>query len=863
MVGSYQLLVMAVVVACDIQLFMKIKLLLFFGILLLVCSNLSAQQVAIKSQCEITGQVFDNITHKPEPYATIKITNEKKEKNSIKMGVTDKDGKFSLMIPIVSGNYIMTMTSLGKQSFAKHFVIAADEKLKQLGKLYMEDDAKQIGEIEVTAQKPLVKMDVDKLSYDVASDPDAKILTVMEMMRKVPLISVNGNDNIELNGTTNFLVLQNGRKTAITRNPKIILQSLPSTMIKSIEVITSPGAKYDAEGIGGIINIVTIGPRFEGHLTSVGVGASYPTQKGYNAGIFTTTRIGKVSLDGNLNYSYISSPNIKTNTLRENLNSDSQTYLESNSSSKSKPQLGGASINASYEIDTLRLLTFSLSGIANQGRFPSFMQTEMWNRNRTSFAYSYHNSSTTKNSVIAGIIGLDYQRLSHTNKQRMSTLSYLVNLNPSWNKGTTIYEEITNNTATDIVESLLLYDNRIDTYNKSIEHTFQYDFTTPIGKSQIFETGMKYIYRNNESNNKVFDAKTMTEDYILNDKRSNHYRNRNDILSAYLSYTYRGKMFSLMPGLRYEYTYQNIKYLAGAIGSEGNYSANYSNLVPSIKLNFKLSEYQSLRLEYNMRISRPSIYYLNPYFNDINPQYITQGNSNLDTERSQTIAADYGLFANKFNVNLSLNHTFLHNGIESVSRLIGEKGEYFDNGKHFASPGAMYTTYMNVGQSRKTTFSVYASWSITKRLRWTNNGDVSYLHVADKERQLCNHGWTGYISSSISWNMPADIRLYVGINASSSDITLQGRNTGVWGHNFNISRSFLKRKLNVSFGANDPFKKWTFRNISMSGENFHNMRHEKFSRQTFSLTIRYTFGNLRQSTTKRAQHSISNDDVKR
>lgn len=808
--------------------------------------------------CKITGNLYNETTREPEIAATIFITSKQHPKDIIKKAAANISGKFNVTISR-SGDYILTASGMGKKASTVSFTIAPSDTLIALGDIYLSDDVKLLKEVQVLAQKPLVTMDVDKLTYDVASDPDAQTMMTSEILTKVPLLDVDGTGNIRMNGTTNFLILQNGRKTAITRHPKDILRSLPAQLIKSIEVITSPGAKYDAEGIGGIINIV-MQRRYEGHLTNVN---GTVNNMGFNTGVSTTTKIDRFSIDGYISYNRILTPTGGDDRQTYNYASESKAHQSSWNREKSRGSTEFASINASYEIDTLQLLTLSLSGMGSQQRSPSWGSTEMWDNNDKRLAYSYFKDAASKQSFINGTAGIDYQHTGRKNKLRTTTLSYQISTNPQWTKGTTQYYDIVNNLNEDIIDELQLYDNRTNYTNQSVEHTLQFDYSSPLDKYQTLETGIKYIARNNESTSDVYDAPNSDGDYNYNTNRSNHYKNRNDILAAYLSYTYRGKKISIMPGLRYEYTYQDIRYLSGVLGNEADYSGHYAYLVPSMKINFKIGRRQTLRLDYGMRLSRPSIYYLNPYFNDVNPQYISQGNGNLDAERSHSFSITYGNFTRKLNLNLSLTHRRLNNGIEQISRIIGGSGEYFDNGQHYAAPGAVYSTYKNIGSTEQTALDFYLRWNMLKRLSWTFNGNIAYLDMADPGRQLRNHGWKTYLSALASAQLPANIRFMARIAYSSRDVMLQGNNSSLLTYNFSLSRSFLKdRRLSLSLNTSDVFRSWMTRNRTTYGTNFYTQFTQQVKRQYYGLTVMYRFGNLRQSNTKRASHGIQNDDLK-
>lgn len=508
----------------------------------------------------------DKDTDEPEAMATVCITH-KGLSSGVKKVLADTLGRFEAVLPILKGEYTVTAIMVGRVAEPKHFTLTETETVKDIGKLAVTDNVKMLKEVQVVAQKPLVTMDVDKLTYDVASDPDAKILRLSEMMGKVPLISVDGDGNIEMNGTKKFLILQNGRKTAVTRNPKMVLSSLPAEMVKRIEVITSPGAKYDAEGIGGVINIV-MRSQYEGHLTRVSADAGTLAS---DIDVMTMSKIGKFAFDGYFTFNRILQPEENSSLLRNGYEANNTTQLKNYGSNKEQDNTEFATVNASYEIDSVQMITLSLNGMGSQQRTMSDERTGMWNGNNSQAAYSYQRHGTLENSMINGTLNIDYQRNGRHNKQRTTTLSYQLSTSPSRNKDITQYAEIVSGGVANLIEQLQLYDNRSERHDKTNEHTLQYDFSTPLGRQHTFEVGAKYILRNNESQNDLYDNRAETANWAYNDQRSNHYKNRNDIFGGYLSYTYRGKKISLMPGLRYEYTYQDVKYLSGPVGAEGNY----------------------------------------------------------------------------------------------------------------------------------------------------------------------------------------------------------------------------------------------------------------------------------------------------
>ena len=478
---------------------MRNKLLLLLLLMFMTSGMMYAQQQKTQQSQQRTaapsytlkGVLLDSLTQEGEPYATIKIAKKNAPQKALKMAVTDLNGKFQEKLTVAPGEYIITLSSVGKVTIVKDFTVKASEKVIDLGKLNMAEATNELKGIEVVAQKPLVKVDVDKIEYNIEDDPDSKTNTVMEMLRKVPLVTVDGEDNIKVNGSSSFKIHVNGKpNNMMSNNPKDVLKSMPANTIKHIEVITSPGAKYDAEGVGGILNIVTVGGGFEGYTATFRASGS---NRGAGAGGYATIKSGKLTITGNYNYNYDTSPKSYSDSYRENYDSEDQKYLESKSSSDYNGSFQYGNLEASYEIDTLRLLTasFGMYGGANDNKSDGL--TTMWNAQRDRLAYQYRSLSDGDGSWYSMRGNVDYQRTSKKNKDRMITLSYKISTQPQNSDYYTDYKDIKDPFEMDIVKKFLLNNSHSDGKTNTTEHTFQVDYTTPIGKLHTIEAGAKFL----------------------------------------------------------------------------------------------------------------------------------------------------------------------------------------------------------------------------------------------------------------------------------------------------------------------------------------------------------------------------------
>lgn len=831
---------------------MKIKCSLLL-IMLVVSSLVAAQNAAPLFQ--IKGVLLDSLTQEGEPYATIKIVKKEAPAHALKMLVTDMKGKFQEKVP-GTGNFVMTISSIGRNTIVKDFTVRAGEKVVDFGTLYITDASNELGQVEVVAQKPLVKADIDKIEYNVQDDPDSKSNSVLEMLRKVPLVTVDGEDNIKVNGSSSFKVYVNGKpNNMMSNNPTEVLKSMPANSIKHIEVITNPGPKYDAEGVGGILNIVTVGSGLEGYTATFSGNVS---NMGAGGGLFGTIKSGKLTVSARYNYNYSDRPRSYSGGTRRTVGAitDGSSDLDYSGDSKGHGNFQSGSMEASYEIDTLRLITmsFGLWGGGNNSNGLSNTFATMPGTGDDLYQYVSNNRSKSSWYSIDG--GIDYQRMFHV-KDRMLTFSYKINTRPESSDSYSTYDYDMEDVAPDWQDFMKRMKNQHnDGSQNTTEHTFQADYTTPIGKIHTLEAGAKYILRDNSSEDDRYEQATATQaDYEFDNDHSSHYKHQNDILAAYLGYGLKVKKISGRLGMRYEHTKQEVKYL---LGKGDNFDKNFDDLVPSASIGYKLTDMSNLRLGYNMRIYRPGIWYLNPYLDDSNPTNISQGNSHLDSEKSHSFNLSYSNFTQKFNINLSARYSFTNNSIERVTEQ--KKDTDIPGLQNPTGKEVLYSTYQNIGKSKNASLSAYVNWNATSNTRIYANlyGNYTYMEGANG---LKNDGWNLFAYGGAQQSLPHDWRISLNIYGQTPWIMLQGKGSSFFDYGLSVNKSFLKKRLTLSAFASNFFKKYMHPTSSIEGVGFIQDSWNRYTRQRFGMSISYRIGELRASV-KKAARTISNDDVK-
>ncbi|MGI6220088.1 MAG: TonB-dependent receptor domain-containing protein [Bacteroidaceae bacterium] len=710
----------------------------------------------------------------------------------------------------------------------------------------MADSLTSLDVVTVRAQKPLIKMEADKVAYDVQSDPDSKTDNTLEMLRKVPYVTVDGEDNIQVNGSSKFKVYINGKpNNMVTNNPKEVLQSMPASSIQKIEVLTNPGARYDAEGVTGILNIVTVG-RMSGYMINFNGIVANNAQGG---GVYATVQKGKFTTT--MRYNYIHDEGFTTRSRQERTAFDSEDnyYLLNEGSSNGRTNMHMGGIEASYEIDTLRLLTVSGDMFFLNNHSLSENSSNMWGREidpltgRRPHTYSYRNAGMNRSQSTYINASIDYQRTFKRNKDELLTLSYYLSSSPSENRYENRYDTIP--TGRPLEETILasLQNLRSTNENSSWEHTFQADYVNPITDMHEIETGLKYIIRRNGSDGRYYSADLDKDNYEYDAERSSQYDHNQDILAAYLSYRLTWNRFTATVGGRYEHTFQKMKYHQE---NHPDFSVGFDDVVPSVLFTYKINDGSNMRLGYNMRISRPGISFLDPYVDRNTPGYLSFGNPDLDTEKSHSLNLSYSYFSAKIFMGLSAYYTFVNNSIESYSYLQND---------------TLCTTYANIGKSRSTGLSGYVNYSPFRGTRIFGNASLTYSDYESPEMNLRNHGFTYQVFGGLQQQMPWGLRAGLFMGGSGGGISLQGKSDGYFWNSLTLTKELLEKRLNLTLGLNGIFNPYQTSGSRQETTEFLAVSSSRTYQFRVGLRVSYRLGELK-ATVKKARRGVSNDDVK-
>lgn len=793
----------------------------YLCLLLLSFVSVSLQAQNKATNYQVSGQIIEKITGKGVPFATVIIKND-----SIKVKkaqACDVSGHFSFDLN-APHTYIIVVSSVGYKELSMPLTIS---NLKtDLGKISLEEGV-LLKEVTVTAQKPLVKVDPDKIVYSMESDPEAQVNNALEMLRKVPLVTVDAEENITLNGQSNFKVLVNGKTSSMmSANFKEALKSLPASTIRDIEVITNPSSKYDAEGVGGIINIITNKKTINGYNGSVSSGVD--ARGSINLSAYLAVKIKKFSFSSRYYGSQFVQPESRTSVATEYFNNTDYHYSRSNGNSTYKGLANSYTGEASYEIDSLNLISLSFWGYRSSYENTGFTETQYMNvDNDITRLYNNHRKSSNNSGSLSG--NIDYQR-TYKKPDKSLTFSYKLDNNPTTTR---------NNSGIDGIINYPSYSQLSENDAVGREQTFQADYYDPITKKHQVEGGVKFILRQNTSNSEIFRDNVKLDN--TNDLDYNQY-----IMGLYAGYLIKWKKLSTKTGLRLERTWNDGNSKTSGINTD--FTNRLFNLVPYITFSYMPKQGQTIKLSYTQRLSRPGIWYLNPYVNNSDSLNISYGNPMLKSEVSHSFELGYTYFTPKLNFSATSSSAFANNSIERISRV--------------ESNGAIVSTYENIGKDQLYGLNLYFSYRPSGKLNIFLNGGVNYSKLeANTGYSITNEGFSYRGSLGGRRTLWKDGSVNANLGVYSSSIMLQGKSSSFYYTSLGVSQYFLKRKLMLSVSTTDPFwsrKKYTNESKDIT---FNSFSENSYPAQNLRFSMTYNFGKM-DLQVKKARRGIRNDDVK-
>lgn len=801
----------------------------WMGILLLILTII-AQANAQKAT--ITGLLTDSSNNKPVPWATVGLYRSANAQKPLQNIFSNGKGKYEFS-NVDTGRYTIIVTYTGYTEIQHSLSVDTGKKLIEVEPIILSPDSRQLGGVVVTAavRKPLLEQEDEKMIFNAETDPSLEGLTAADVLRKTPFVSVDGEGNVQLNGQSNFKVLLNGKETAMfARNLKDALKSFPAAMIKKVEVSTTPSSKYDGEGSGGVINIITQ-KKVMGYNGSAGV--SYYSTNTYNASASLNLKYGKTGFSGYYGMGGGNPPEYTSNSSVESLKPIAFSKRTSESVGKGDYFYNYGNAEFAWDIDTLN--TLSVYAGLNGGRGNGYSNTQYtailpgsggtqlsYLNSRNNYSYPGYNVGVDYVRKLRGLPGRELSLKVYYDDAKDNSDNNSEQLNPGSNR----YIQNTNHAP-----------------NK--QGTLQFDFMQPFKKGRKLEAGVKTILRKAYSDYISMVRYDETHDYTEDLANSNNFNYRQDVYSAFATYSFKWKTVSVKLGGRFEQTHINGDFTKTAT----TVAQDYGTFMPNVYLSRKFNKIHNVSLSYTKRLRRPYIWDLNPFVFNTDSFNISYGNPELGPDLIHSVEAGYSVFKGNTNINIRLSQNFSNRQITRYT--------VFDE-----ATGVSAGVTENAGIARVTGLNLQFSTKFMKKLSFTAGSGLRYTFIKNRFRpDQKNEGLGGYFNTNATYQLNKKWAAYASFYFYQSDPQLQGRGGNNSTYNLGTNYKIFKDKITLSLSANNLFNHYYIWRSNFQDENFIRSTNSRNVQRNISLSVRWNFGKLSENVSRK--RGVANDDIRK
>lgn len=790
----------------------------FFFLLACLCfASVSFAQMPQVITFKVIGVVKDASTKKAIEYATVGLY-KVQDSSMVTGNVTDKLGEFAIETS-APGKYYLAVSFIGYNKTIKEDIqIDFTNSTVNVGTLFLTPNT-ELSTVKVEGEKDLVTLDIDKKVYDVSKNITNTGGSASDVLGNVPSVSVDVDGNVSLRGSESVIILIDGRPSGLSGNSrKAILDNIPASSIESVEIISNPSAKYDADGMSGIINIKLKKDKKQGLNGSLAFSAG--TRDKYNAAFSLNFRDKKVNFYTNYSYRYNNSFN-KGYTLNNFFGEDTSYYIDQSSLGFRKG--GNHLVRAGFDFYPNLTNTFSISG--------SFGYN--YNTNVSATVYNYQNSlrdplytnvreqGTTENSFNYDLNGAWKHTFVKKGRELSAEASYSGNDGPE----NTQYRNILKDSAGHWLNlrPALQNTDRISSFSVV---TVQMDFVEPLRKNMGLEVGVKSTTRHNDNDfrSRSFDYGNMQ---FVNDAFiTNRFVYHEQVYASYASLSHSIKKWGYKVGLRVEHTRIN----SDLVTTQVKNAKNYTGFFPSAHVAFKPTQGWELRLSYSRRINRPRIHDLNPFTDYSDPVNLMAGNPNLNPEYINSGEFNVSFSKKKHSVSGSVYYRYTEN-VMTRFRTVD------------TASGTSVTSQYNVGFAHSAGVELISRHELFKWWNITANVNAFYYKISSNNSfgNLSNNniGGFGRIISNWKFLKGTEAQLTLGYWAPSA--APQGAAKAIWGIDVGLKKDFWKNRITVNLAVTDIFNTRRFAIVSQ-GENFSLDLYRKRETRIATLTVTLKLG---------------------
>lgn len=781
----------------------------FFAILLCM----AMPYFAFSQIIEVVGNVVDE-TGEPVPaVVTIYASDSEEPLSAVR---ADFDGDFRLQID-EPGSYKVSLEMFGYETLWRRDIRLSLGDREVLGNLVLQPDANTISEIEIIEDQPDALMGLDKRVFTVTDEVNTRGGQAADVLNNIPSVNVDLDGNISLRGNSNVRVWIDGRpSTLIGMDDQSALQQIPASMIERVELITNPSAKYDADGTGGIINIITKKDRRRGW--SGNVAGSIGTNNKYDANAFLSRREGAWTFFAgygyNNNYRDGFGYDYRTNYLP-----DTTFSIRSDEESFRRNESHNIRLGADWSMTDADVISFSTNWNTREGNSPEFADYLNTSQGEV-VTSSYRDVNEVRNRTNSDF-ALHYEHdAERENKEKwVADLSYSRTIDDDFQDIAWVFNEYDNST-----------DSLPNVYQQFPETELEqmmvasFDYERNFGNWGRMELGWKSIWNTSDE---VRDAQIRYEEsepFIDDTLRSNAFYFKQNIHAVYGNFGMQlSNRWKAQVGLRFEQAF------TGGIARGVEYPNNYFNVFPSGFLTYSIAENQEMQLSYSRRIDRPSEWSLNPIIDYEDPQNLRSGNPNLQPEYINSSELSYIWYYPGGSISGAVYYQYATNVFTRFRRVLPD--------------GRSLTTFENLRERIRTGGEFTATGKFTSWLSGRANLNLyqSFIVADNLQEDLNQNGFSWFTRVSAMIDLPWELQSQLTYNYQGAEPTGQGFRQAITSLDIAFSRDFLNDQLNVGLRVSDVFntRQWEY---SVNAMDFNQDFFRKRESRILYLSLTYRFG---------------------
>lgn len=765
---------------------------------LLYGSELRAQQTT--GQALLQGIVVDSLTQKTVPFATVSLVQNSKLVNGT---LTDSLGRFTFL-RLPDGSYSLTFSAVGYRSFSVSVVaVSTDNPVAELDTVQLSPDVKNLAAVTVRGQKPLIEQRPDGITFNAESLPAIAGSDAADVLRKVPLLTVDANGGLSLRGSSQLRVFIDGKPSELYASSVAdALKSIPGETIVKVEVITHPSARYDAEGTDGVVNIFTRKNRdnaLNGNLRAI-LG-----NRAQNLMADGQAKSGRWLLKADGFYQTYWNRN---GAMLERETEQFRIVQKSESRQQGTHFFGGASVL--YSLDSLN--TLNVGYRARRTPFRTKTVSDHFYAENELLQPSFRRNLNTPMDNRGHTFTAGYTGSSRNQRSEFSLLGMYFLFNGK--SGYELDQQSRNQPD---------YRENFNSHTQNRDLVIQADYSHALTKQLKWETGAKLTRKSVESDSQFgiyhFDHQHYTDDPI----RSNAFAYQSTVYAAYAGFSARLKSWQFVAGTRYEQTDLQAIFKDTALRIP-----SFRNLVPNLLISRTLDPKSALKLSYTVKLVRPYFSYLNPTVNNSDSLTIQFGNPRLRPELTRRYQLSYSRNASRLFTDVSLFYNHNSNSIESIRT---------------ARPdGVFENTWQNIGQNRRLGLAFNLSWKPSAKLNLSGTLATQYVWLESRALQLTNRGLMRELVLNGNYKFPGGFSIDFYGFFDANNLRLQGYRTGWKYYSLTFNRESKSKRFVMSLRMDTILTPHTYITEKTVTDRFQQVQTYRVQNQHIRLTLSYKLG---------------------